>query len=199
MLKPGGNNNGNKKSEEVMKGVYLAEVEIIDVVDKSQTDIYGKTYDLAIELLLKDGEYEKRKTLKGNLKRDENGVVVNWGGAFVIDNLVKSLGIYEKFSKSEIDDVMASFEQSKIPASIIKLLKGNKVFSISYLKGIEDGKKKYGAYSKVLPDKDKLVESFKADIANGYPSDYHPELLDDGTSFNPVELEQVIAQVEDVI
>jgi hypothetical protein len=200
VLKAGGNSNGNgRKSEQVMKGVYLSEVEILDVVDKSQVDIYGKTYDLAIKLLLKDGEYEKKKTLKGNFTRVD-GLVKDWGGAFTIDNLIKALGIYEKFSKSELDDVMVSFEQSKVPASIIKLLKGNKVFSISYLKGIEDGKKKYGAYSKVLPDKEKLVESFKADIAKGFPSDYHPELVEDATSFNPAEFEKVVQTVaEDVI
>lgn len=197
VLKAGGSNGNSRKSEEVMKGAYLSEVEILDVQDISQTDHYGKTYDLAITLTLKDGEFEKKKTLKGNFKRDENGVVVGWGGAFVIDNLIKALGIYEKFGKSELDDVMVSFEQSKVPASIIKLLKGNKVFAISYLKGIEDGKKKYGAYSKVLPDKDELIESFKADIAKGFPSDYHPELLEDATSFNPVEFEKVVQSVEE--
>lgn len=180
VLKAGGNTNSSK-SEEVLKGVYAKELEILEAKDVSKVENnFGKSYDLAIELKLKDGEYETTRTIQGNFKYD-NGLMIGWGAAFVIDNLLKSLEIYKMFSKEELEEVTSLFEQSKVSSSILRALKGKKIWSFSYIKGIEDGKKKYGSYTKFNPDKEKLLAMFKADIAAGYPDSYHPELLNQDT------------------
>lgn len=191
VLSPG-NWNGESSANKVAEGVYAKEVEILEAKDLSKQEILGKTYDLAIEMTVKNGEYDSRTTIKGNLQRDGERVT-GWGSAaFSIDKFLKTLGIYEMFSKTELDEVMQAFEQSKVPLSILRALKGKKFWMLSYVAGRkDDGKLKYSTYTKFDVEKDKLVNQWKKDRENGFPSNYDPTVLDSNVTFAPpVEAEQ---------
>ncbi len=80
----------------------------------------------------------------------------------------------------EINKRLIIFANKEIPADFLLKIRGKSVYIVSYVKGrSEDGKLRYGTWSIVDKDPDKLLEAFKVSISKGYPTNYRPEVLNE--------------------
>lgn len=188
-------NNGNNDSEQVLKGAYVSEATVVSAEDKSKTEIFGSTYDLAVELTLEIGkEFQPKKIFKGNFKRDENGNIIGWGSAMAVNMLFQRTGCYGLFSPLEQDELVEAMEQSRISSSLLKVITGKKFFKLDYVSGLKpDGvKMKYASFGNIHTNKEKLTKEFLTSIEKGYTKSYKPELLDKETTFTPPKEEDPI-------
>ena len=156
--------------------VFVNKATIIGATDMSADGLsfLQSPVDVAIVLTLDIGkDFNPEMSFFGNYKRDEqNGLIVDWGGAFSIRNLFTACGV-----DSEIND------DGSIPPELLSQLVGKEILRLQYVSGLrqKDDKPKYSDWTQtVLAGNDKpekLAKLFEASVAKGYPKNYSPEVL----------------------
>ncbi|MDP4194832.1 MAG: hypothetical protein Q8940_07275 [Bacteroidota bacterium] len=200
---------GNNENSTDMKGVYVSQSSIVNASDVSGRPVFDNTFDLALELeITTNFDWNKKFTLKGNFKRDPQNqkVVIDWGGAFVIRNIFQMLGFFDSLNDEEKKEKMNLFQLGKIPIDFLQRLKGQKIYTLSYVYGwdAEKGKAKYTTWNQVGLDRSKLLAEFKKSLMKGFPKNYDPDSLEnrvadfdtEAENYNPSK-EQVSSSVDD--
>lgn len=161
------------------KGIYVDNAKIIGIEDKTGEQRFEKTPDLflVLKLSIPGLSFEPTVELAGNFKRDDNGQVTGWGGAYAIRDLFHTFGI-----KGELN------ADYTLPDSVLEQLVGKDVMRLTYVsKKKEDGSNKlsYSTWTKLAiadeseEGKQKFANSFVAEWQKtGFPKNYHPEILD---------------------
>lgn len=179
---------GGSPKNEIAPNCYADEITIIKATDKSKQEVFGRNYDLAIELegQVEGLQFPTKITVKGNFKKDQEGNVQDWGAAFVVNDMLWESGVLDGREKVVLDEMLAMLIVGKVPESILEGLIGRKLWKASYVYGYkEDGKAKYGTFNKLCSTFDRLKETWEASRKNNFPSDYIPKTPDNGqTSFN---------------
>jgi len=114
-----GNNNSLGGNMYYNKGTISS---VKDVTDHEEGQMFGKK-DIAIQVdIMVDGlEFPKKVTLSGDFKKDTNNVVIEWGGAFVVQKLFQAAGIKGALG-----------EDMKVPEAILKTLVGKEIAFLTY-------------------------------------------------------------------
>ena len=160
-----------------------SKVKILEVADISgqQLSHMKSPCDIGVELKIDIGrEFTPTMVLWGDFKRDNQGNVVGWGGAFVLRDFLTKVGY-----KGELG------ENNSLTPEIIAFLNNKEFIRLSYLSGIkEGGRYRYSDWNQVASVEEGatgLVQRFRHSVEQGYPRNYHPELVNnDGTSFPSV-------------
>ena len=170
--------NGKQLEGSMGQGVYITKAEIIGVKDSSGkigADFQEKPSDLHIQLKLEVGrDFQPIMNIMGDFKKNQDGKIVGWGGAF------KVAKVFTNLTGKEVD-----WPDNQIPAELLLSLKGKTIYRLSYIKGRkkdDQTKFQYADWSEIMPgddEKNKLVlyDSWLASVKKGYPNNYHPELL----------------------
>lgn len=175
--------SNNNQSE--LPGVYINKAIVVAAVDHSGKPTYNddpeSIRDLAVEVEFNVGQpWNKKVMFSGNLKYKKNDPkeVADWYSAFIIRELFHQTGCFNGLTKDELKEKLRLFSNKEIPIDFLLKIRGKVVYIVSYVKGKgEDGKLKYGTWSIVDKDPNKLLEAFKVSISKGYPQNYRPDLL----------------------
>lgn len=167
-----------------MSPIIIMKVKVIGAENVSGVEIpyLKKSYDIGVKLMLDIGrEFKPTLVIAGNFKKDESKKnVTGWGSAFVVRDLFGKIG----YEGTLGDD-------NKLPQEALDFLIDKEFLRLSYVSGTkENGKFRYSDWSQVAAvdeGEDVLYKRFIASHAKGYPSNYHPELLEADT-FPPEEL-----------
>ena len=181
-----GSSGDQGNSKEIAHGVYAAELTIESVKDLSGkpisfiSDESRNVFDCAVEITAsKEGkDFEINFTLFGNFKR--TGDAVDWGGAFIIGEFFKALGVEGTLTP-----------EYKIPQNWRKEALGKKIVAINYACGFQKKNPDKVAYanwnrfaSVVEQDFDAacnhILGLWEQNRAKGYPSNYDPSGLKKG-------------------
>lgn len=185
-----GSSGATGNSKELAHGVYADEVTIDSIKDISGKPISfipdesRNKFDCAIEVTVnKEGiDFQPTYTLFGNFKKDDAGNITDWGGAFVIGEFFKALGIEGTLSNDH-----------KIPQNWRKDALGRKIVAVSYAAGYQKKNTDKVAYSNwnrfgSVQEQDfeaacnHLAGLWAANRAKGYPSNYDPSVIKKGAS-----------------
>jgi hypothetical protein len=110
--------------------------------------------------------------------RVRNFTVEDWHSAFIVRELFLQTGCFDDLTKDEINKRLVIFANKEIPVDFLLKIRGKTVYIVSYVKGrTEDGKLRYGTWSLVDKDPDRLLEAFKVSISKDYPTKYNPDVL----------------------
>jgi hypothetical protein len=139
---------------------------------------WGKVPDLALELEYpgKDGNPFKT-TLGGEFKRDANGTIVGFGGAFPIEVLLSKSTLFATMKEQEKKDFLQIIELGKLPKKFLDFLVGKTLHKVSYVKGYKEddpSKLAYSSFNQLGWTKEQVIKAFNDGVAKGYPKNYDP-------------------------
>ncbi len=162
----------NNGGEQVAPNVYVQEATIADVGVLTGTTPKGfkNPVEFGIRLFV-DAQgltFQPELLLFGQLKRDEQGAVSDWGGAFPVRDVLIEIAGYD----GPIGDDLT------IPDAVLRALLGKKVFYVRYCYGKDPqtGKGKFGYFNQVAGTKETAIEKWSKSRAKGYPKDYVADL-----------------------
>jgi len=168
-VSPTGGNEGVK----ITDGVYgnLSTITKVRDLSGKKLEWTDTIFDLCLEV-----EFEEKRfpeTFLGNLKKDASGEVVDWGGAFVVALLFTNCDL-----EAELD------EDNRFPASELKKLVGQTIYTVSYTAGTYKNKagdkaNNYRTWNQTFPpydDEDEareiILKAWERSRDRGYPKDY---------------------------
>lgn len=185
----------NQSGNGFMKGVFITEAKIINLIDISGKPTYAEnpdsTHDLAIEIEFDiNKSWTKKVVIKGDFKKDGNAIT-GWGSAFVVKDFFIKIGCFRGLLEEEIKERIGLLEKKQIPADFLVKARNKKIYILDYVRAMtDDGKLKYSTWNIVDTDPEILKGAFKTSVAKGYPSNYKPELMDNASDLKealPVE------------
>lgn len=134
--------------------------------------------DVDLEIGFRTGKgHDLTMNIRGSFKKDEvTHAILDWGSAFKIQTFCKVTGLI-----GEVDD------DGKFPEGFFNGAIGKEFYKLDYISGVkDDGSNKYSISDIVGTDPEKLKASFiKQFTEKGYPSNYKPELVDNGETNFP--------------
>ena len=160
-------------------GIYVNEGKIIgvrDVSGKKLNDYATEVCDIGINVKLDIGkDFQPVLSFGGKFDKKE-GVITGWGKAIGLKIFLSNMGLI-----GELDI------NNRVPEATLKLLVGQTVYRLSYMKGLKekDGKTvpAYGTWNKVMPvattTKEMMVKAFMDSVKKGYPANYKPDATKD--------------------
>lgn len=163
-------------------GIYINEVTVAGAEDISGQPLpfRDQPFDIGIKLTLDIGrDFQPEMIIGGNFKI-ENGNVLGWGGAFVVQEALSKLGY------------VGSLEpDNKIPAHVLPSLVGKKFLRLSYVSGLKaDNKPRYSDWNilaTVEEGPESLANRFRKSLSRGYLKNYRPQVLDEVTALLDAE------------
>jgi len=173
---------GEGQGKGLMDGVFLKEVEIIDIITKEDYNkqkewdapLYPKTMDFVIKY--KDGDFEKDLFLKGDLYK--NGSIPQHISSFLV-----AIGILDDENK---DEIIASLSSGDVPTTLLDLAVGKRIKVLEYVKsngyydawnGAQEGfRNNINPFSLETSAED-ILRAFKKKLDSNYPPKYDPEGL----------------------
>jgi hypothetical protein len=158
----------------ITDGVYANLKKVTAVKDLSGTAlefINNKTFDLALEVSYEGDTFPQ--LYFGNLKFDEAGAVIGWGGGFIVARLFECAGISTELN-----------EENRFEKSDLRKLIGKEVYVVSYSAGTytakdNSTKQNYNTWNQTfqpVEDEDLLraviLGAWTQSRDKGYPKDY---------------------------
>lgn len=151
-------------------GVFTSVCTVHSITDMSRQELgFGKAFDLALEMELSvpNLSWKPKFTVYGDFKKDDNGTVINWGGAFKVRDFVKVL---------TGKDMQIDTDNPVIDPTLIDECLGKSFLRLSYKAGIKDDgvTTKYNDWNTVAPA-DADPEHFKGRFFANYKKTGHPK------------------------
>jgi len=181
-------NSSNTPKNAIASNVYADEMVIVKAIDTSLEETpWGEKFDISVTLegQIEGLQFPTTYTVKGNFQKDNEGVITDWGGAFVVRDLIIATGYLENKDELVKKEVSSLLQKNKIPETFLSYIIGKKLWKASYVAGTKDnGKPKYKNFNKLCNTLDELKTAWATSIKNGYPKDYVAEASNsEDTSF----------------
>ncbi len=167
--------NGNGTGTKIDRGVFVDSGKIIDVgvLNGVTPEGWEHPIEMGVKLFLEIPglSFNPEVMVFGNVKRDAEGRVSDWGSAFCVRDLLHNVAGFTGVISDSLD----------IPQEALKSLIGKKIQTVRYVYGTkEDGKAKYRTLRNVFAEnatQTDITEFWQKQRSKGYPKDYNPESI----------------------
>ena len=160
------------------EGIVVQQVSIASIEDISNSTppFLSMPCDLGVKMSLDIGrDFQPDFMITGALKRDTEGIIIGWGGAFKIRDFFANLGI----SGDLVPDDIERPTTYSIPQALMDAAKGQQFLRLSYVCGKKpNGKTRWADWTdigSIAEGETVLIQRFKKSVAKGYPSNFKPE------------------------
>lgn len=160
--------NGNGGGKLITDDAYLysGEIEDVGILNGTTPEGWKQPIEIGVKLYLKQGNlsFQPELMIFGSVKRNPDGSVADWGGAFPVRDVINQIAGYDG----------PIGENLELPIPALKQLIGKQVFYVRYKtnRPKEDGTFYNSTYREVAPTEGAMVEKWKKQVSKGYPKDY---------------------------
>jgi hypothetical protein len=146
--------------------LYSGKIEDVGILNGVTPEGWKQPIEIGVRLFLEKGTltFQPEIMIFGQVKRNTDSTVADWGAAFPVRDLLFHVGGYDGPIGEDLD----------IPLSALKRLLGKTVYYVRYRSTAAkaDGTKHVFTYKEVAATEAAMVERWKRQVVKGYPKDY---------------------------